>query len=58
MVPAQAAEKTKYIALGDSFAAGQGAGPYLDGCYRSENAYSELADEAKAINLVTNLGQS
>lgn len=54
MVPAQAAEKTKYIALGDSFAAGQGAGPYLDGCYRSENAYSELADEAAAINLVTN----
>ena len=34
--------------------AGQGAGPYLDGCYRSENAYSELADEAKAIHLVTN----
>ena len=29
-VPAQAVDKTKYIALGDSYAAGQGAGPYLD----------------------------
>ena len=53
-VPAQAAEKTKYIALGDSYAAGQGAGPYLDGCYRSGNTYSELAAADKAIKLVTN----
>jgi lysophospholipase L1-like esterase len=53
-VPAQAADKTTYVALGDSYAAGQGAGPYLDACYRSENAYSELAAEAKAIHLVTN----
>ncbi len=52
--PAQAADKTKYIALGDSFASGQGAGPYLDDCFRSENAYSELADESKAIKLVVN----
>ena len=53
-VPAQAVDKTKYIALGDSYAAGQGAGPYLDDCYRSENAYSELAAESKAIKLVAN----
>lgn len=53
-VPAEAVEKTKYIALGDSYAAGQGAGPYLDDCYRSENTYSELAAEAKAIKLVRN----
>ncbi|MET3810129.1 SGNH/GDSL hydrolase family protein [Arthrobacter sp. UYEF3] len=53
-VPAQALDKTKYIALGDSYAAGQGAGPYLDACYRSENAYSELAADAKAIKLVRN----
>jgi lysophospholipase L1-like esterase len=54
-VPAQAAEKTKYIALGDSYAAGQGAGPYKnDTCYRSENSYSELAADSKAIKLVTN----
>jgi lysophospholipase L1-like esterase len=54
LAPAQAVDKTKYIALGDSYAAGQGAGPYLDSCYRSDNTYSELADEAKAINLVVN----
>ena len=36
--PAQAVDKIKYIALGDSYAAGQGAGPYLDTCYRSDNA--------------------
>ena len=53
-VPAQAVDKTKYIALGDSYAAGQGAGPYLDDCYRSENTYSELAADTKAIKLVTN----
>ncbi|MFM9276111.1 SGNH/GDSL hydrolase family protein [Pseudarthrobacter sp. NKDBFgelt] len=53
-VPAQAADKTKYIALGDSFAAGQGAGPYLDDCYRSDNTYSELADGSKAIKLMVN----
>jgi lysophospholipase L1-like esterase len=47
-------DKAKYIALGDSFAAGQGAGPYLDDCFRSENSYSELADEAKAVKLVVN----
>lgn len=52
--PAQAVDKTKYVALGDSYAAGQGAGPYLDACYRSENAYSELADDAKATKLVEN----
>ena len=53
-VPAQAVDKTKYIALGDSYAAGQGAGPYLDKCYRSDNTYSELAADTKAIKLVKN----
>ncbi|MET3951523.1 SGNH/GDSL hydrolase family protein [Arthrobacter sp. UYEF36] len=53
-VPAQAVDKAKYIALGDSYAAGQGAGPYLDDCYRSGNTYSELAADTKAIKLVTN----
>jgi lysophospholipase L1-like esterase len=48
-------DKTKYIALGDSYAAGQGAGEYKnETCYRSENSYAELADDAKAIKLVTN----
>jgi lysophospholipase L1-like esterase len=54
VAPAQAADKTKYVALGDSYAAGQGAGPYLDDCYRSANAYSELAADAMAVKLVRN----
>ena len=54
VVPAQAVDRTRYVALGDSYAAGQGAGPYLDDCYRSENTYSELAAEEKAIKLVAN----
>lgn len=57
-VPAEAAETTRYIALGDSYAAGQGAGPYLDGCFRSENTYSELADDLKAIKLDKNVACS
>lgn len=53
--PAQAVDKTQYIALGDSYAAGQGAGPYKnDTCYRSRNTYSELAADTKPIKLVTN----
>jgi lysophospholipase L1-like esterase len=53
-VPAQAGDKTKYIALGDSYAAGQGAGAYQDACYRSGNSYAELAAHVKAVRLVTN----
>jgi lysophospholipase L1-like esterase len=53
-IPAEAASKTNYVALGDSYAAGQGAGPYLDACFRSENSYAELADQAKNIKLTTN----
>lgn len=53
-VPAQAVDRSRYVALGDSYAAGLGAGPYLDDCYRSENSYSELAAHLKTIKLVTN----
>jgi lysophospholipase L1-like esterase len=53
--PAQAVAKINYyVALGDSYAAGQGAGPYLDECFRSENAYSELADDLKTVKFVSN----
>jgi lysophospholipase L1-like esterase len=53
--PAEAVAKINYyVALGDSYAAGQGAGPYLDGCFRSENAYSELADELKSVKFASN----
>lgn len=53
-VPAQAMDRTTYVALGDSYAAGLGAGPYLDDCYRSGNSYSELAAHTKTIKLVAN----
>ena len=57
--PAQALDKIdSYVALGDSYAAGQGAGPYLDGCFRSDNAYSELADALKTVKVVTNVACS
>jgi lysophospholipase L1-like esterase len=53
--PAQAVDKVDYYAaLGDSYAAGQGAGPYLDNCFRSDNAYSELADALKTVKVATN----
>ena len=59
--PAQAVDKVDYyVALGDSYAAGQGAGPYLGGddCFRSDNAYSELADALKTVKVATNVACS
>jgi lysophospholipase L1-like esterase len=53
-VPAQATAKTSYVALGDSYAAGQGAGPYLDPCYRSDHSYAQLANQEKGVKLITN----
>lgn len=54
--PAQAVDKLDYyVALGDSYAAGVGAGPYLDTtCFRTDNAYSELADDLKTVKDTTN----
>ncbi|HEY1105692.1 MAG TPA: SGNH/GDSL hydrolase family protein [Agromyces sp.] len=41
-----------YAALGDSFAAGQGGGSYLDtSCYRSSNSYPKRLDADAAIKL-------
>lgn len=53
--PAQAVTIQDYVALGDSYAAGVGGGDYLDACGRSENAYSELADDLKSVWNVTNV---
>jgi lysophospholipase L1-like esterase len=55
--PAHAVAKINYyVALGDSYAAGQGGGAYLDElCDRSANAYSELADELKTVKFTTNV---
>ena len=44
----------KYVALGDSVAAGQGAGGYLDACLRSPSGYPTLLDAAPRTNLLRN----
>lgn len=41
-----------YVALGDSFAAGQGGGSYLDtSCYRSSNSYPKRLDALRTLKL-------
>ncbi|GAA1777857.1 SGNH/GDSL hydrolase family protein [Agromyces lapidis] len=41
-----------YVALGDSFAAGQGGGSYLDtSCYRSNNSYPKRLDASRTLKL-------
>ncbi|MDR6414977.1 SGNH/GDSL hydrolase family protein [Pseudarthrobacter sulfonivorans] len=60
-VPAQAAPPptADYVALGDSFAAGQGAVPYTDqNCFVSRKGYPEIADNRRDIKLTTNAGCS
>ena len=42
----------KYVALGDSYAAGQGAGVPLDACLRSTAAYPVLLDAEPRTNLL------
>ncbi|MEF3403644.1 SGNH/GDSL hydrolase family protein [Agromyces sp. CCNWLW203] len=44
----------KYVALGDSVAAGQGAGGYIDACLRSPSGYPALLDAAPRTNLLRN----
>ncbi|MGY4858200.1 SGNH/GDSL hydrolase family protein [Cryobacterium sp. AP23] len=41
-----------YIALGDSYAAGQGAPPYENACLQSDSSYPELLDDVKHVKLV------
>ena len=55
--PAYAAPPTqpvveKYVALGDSYAAGQGAAAPLDSCLRSDAAYPVLLDAVPRTNLL------
>lgn len=49
--PASAAGPSRYVALGDSYSSGLGAGHYLSSggsCDRSASAYSQLWDDASA----------
>ncbi|WP_017557415.1 SGNH/GDSL hydrolase family protein [Nocardiopsis baichengensis] len=55
MEPVEAATWGHYLALGDSYSSGDGAGDYRsgagdDGCYRSENAYPARTSEAFAFS--------
>ncbi|HET9779461.1 MAG TPA: SGNH/GDSL hydrolase family protein [Propionibacteriaceae bacterium] len=44
----------QYVALGDSYAAGQGAPPYLNDCLQSNKGYPGLLDSEKRIHLRAN----
>lgn len=44
----------KYVALGDSVAAGQGGGDYIDACLRSPAGYPALLDAQPKVSLVRN----
>ncbi|WP_022890772.1 SGNH/GDSL hydrolase family protein [Agromyces italicus] len=61
-LPAQAAPPqtsvAKYVALGDSLAAGQGTGTPLDACLRTGAGYANGLDALPRINLLRNPGCS
>src|SRR3712207_4411824 len=44
-----------YIALGDSYAAGQGGGAYLNACNQTAAGYPSLLDAERRIKLLRNL---
>ena len=44
----------QYVALGDSYAAGQGGGDYLNDCLESPNGYPYLLEPKKRIDLRAN----
>lgn len=45
---------SKYVALGDSVAAGQGGGDYVDACLRSPAGYPELLNAEPKVSLLRN----
>jgi lysophospholipase L1-like esterase len=47
-----------YVALGDSYAAGQGATPHQNACLQSDASYPERLDELRRIKLVVDAGCS
>ncbi len=48
---ASASGTQQYVALGDSYAAGQGGGSYLNGCLQSRNGYPSMLDELTHVHL-------
>jgi lysophospholipase L1-like esterase len=58
-LPAAAApQAVPYVALGDSYAAGQGAPPYLNTCLQTDQSYPKLLDGEGRIELQDNLACS
>lgn len=56
-IPADAAPppRVDYVALGDSYAAGQGAAPYTDRtCFVSRKGYPVIADNLRGLELTAN----
>lgn len=51
---AQPPAVVKYVALGDSIAAGQGGGVPLDSCARTDGGYAAQLDDVPRINLLRN----
>ena len=51
-VPASQSPVIDYVALGDSYAAGQGAGFYDNACLQSELSYPESLDDLKHVKLI------
>jgi lysophospholipase L1-like esterase len=51
---APTAPTNKYVALGDSYAAGQGGGSYANSCLQSPNGYPALLNSVKGTNLLRN----
>src|SRR5215207_2509302 len=45
----------EYVALGDSYAAGQGGGSYLNTCLESPNGYPYVLDPKRRIDLQANV---
>ena len=44
--------KVDYVALGDSYAAGQGGGAYLDACRHTKAAYPRAVDKLRGVKLI------
>ena len=51
---ARHARSLSYVALGDSYAAGLGAGKYLNDCYQSRRGYPALLDRETRASLRSN----
>ncbi|MET0933319.1 MAG: SGNH/GDSL hydrolase family protein [Mycetocola sp.] len=50
--PAAQSPVVNYVALGDSYAAGQGAGFYDNACLQSDLSYPEMLDDVKHVKLL------